>query len=218
MTPQVSIRTRFEPCGLTYRELERVTDDELMRHLAAGHDDALTVLFDRYHRLVLKVSLQIVRDPGEAQDVTQEVFLQLYRTAVRFDPAKGTSKMWILRAAYRRSLNRRQYLALRGFYVRDLPESLEEEAVPAFALNLTESRTLALDLVQRLGGRRRKVVELVIFEGLTMQEIAQQLGDSLSNIRHHYYRGVDQLRRFISETEAKAEVAPSPGGVLDVKT
>jgi hypothetical protein len=53
-----------------YRELAGRADDEVMRHLAAGHDDVLSVLFDRYHRLVLKVSLRIVRDPGEAQDVT----------------------------------------------------------------------------------------------------------------------------------------------------
>src|SRR5258708_2947574 len=82
-----------EPCGLAYRVLQRLTDEELMRHLRGGHHDALTVLFDRYHRLVLKVALSIVRDSGEAQDVVQEVFLQVYRTVVRFDPARGSSKM-----------------------------------------------------------------------------------------------------------------------------
>jgi RNA polymerase sigma-70 factor, ECF subfamily len=215
MASDISIRSSFEPCGLTFRELKTLSDDDVMRHLAAGHDDALTVLFDRYHRLVLKISLQIVRDPGEAQDVTQEVFLQLYRSAVRFEPAKGTSKMWILRAVYRRSLNRRQYLALRGFYVRDLREFIEE---PMFPLNLMETRTIALDLLQRLKGKRRKVVELVLFEGLTMQEISDRLKDSLGNIRHHYYRGVDQLRGFISEAAAKPEAAPTGEGVLNVET
>src|SRR5690348_5289608 len=133
-------RPPIEPCGLSYRELERLSDEELMQHLRANHDDALTVLFDRYHRLVLKVALKVVRDPGEAQDVTQEVFLQLYRTVARFDPDKGSSKMWIMRAAYRRSLSRLQYLARRGFYVRDLPEPSEEVAASAFALHIPESR------------------------------------------------------------------------------
>jgi len=210
-------RVFSEPCGLSFGELRGLSDEELMGHLRAGHDDALTVLFDRYHRLVLKIALKIVRDRSEAQDVTQDVFLQLYRTVVRFDPDRGSSKMWILRAAYRRSLSRRQYLALRGLYVRDFPETVEEQ-VSAFGLHVPESRRFAAELLQKLRGRRRKVVELALFEGLTMQEIAGRLGESVGNIRHHYYRGIDQLRASLAEATAHGKVAAPGHGVLDVET
>ena len=218
MTARYSAGRAPEPCGLAFCELERLGDDELMRHLRAGHHDALTVLFDRYHRLVLKVALKIVRDPGEAQDVTQEVFLQLYRTVVRFDPDKGSSKMWILRAAYRRSLSRRQYLMLRGFYAGKAPEPCEEIEAPVFRMHLPESRRLVLELLQKLRGQQRKVVELACFEGLTMQEIADRMGESLGNIRHHYYRGVDQLRKLMVEAAPQTGPAPASQEAPDVQT
>ncbi len=80
----------------SFAELTNKDDGELMAHLQAGCNDALTVLYDRYHRLVLSIALKIVRDPGEAEDVMQSVFLEIFRAVAQFDPAKGTTKVWIL--------------------------------------------------------------------------------------------------------------------------
>jgi Sigma-70 region 2 len=63
-----------EPCGLTIARLARLSDEEAMARVQAGHDDALAVLFDRYHRLVVSIAFKILRDIGEAEDVTQVVF------------------------------------------------------------------------------------------------------------------------------------------------
>src|SRR5258708_22845778 len=73
---------------------------------------------ERLYRLVLKIALRIVRDPGEAEDVMQDVFFEIFNKAAQFDRAKGGAKTWILQYAYHRSLSRRQYLALRSFYDR----------------------------------------------------------------------------------------------------
>jgi DNA-directed RNA polymerase specialized sigma24 family protein len=75
-----------------------------------------SVLFDRYHRLVLSIAPKIVRDPGEAEDVMQSVFPEIFRSVAQFDPAKGTTKVWILQYAYHRAINRRQHLNAREFY------------------------------------------------------------------------------------------------------
>ena len=75
-----------------------------MEHLAAGHGDAVAVLLDRYERLVLSIAFRIVRNRAETEDVTQEVFVDVCRTAERFDATKGSTKMWVVRPAYRRSL------------------------------------------------------------------------------------------------------------------
>jgi RNA polymerase sigma factor (sigma-70 family) len=90
--------------------MKDVNDEQLMAQLQAGQADALTVLFDRYHRLVLGIALKIVRDRGEAEDVLHNVFLEIFRAAVQFDPAKGSTKTWLLQYAYHRSINRRQQL------------------------------------------------------------------------------------------------------------
>jgi RNA polymerase sigma-70 factor (ECF subfamily) len=102
-----------------------MTDEDVMEQLRNGSPDALPLLFDRFHRLVLKIALRILRDPGEAEDVMQEIFFEIFNKASQFDPAKGSTKTWILQYAYHRSLSRRQYLALRNFYDRHQTTELE---------------------------------------------------------------------------------------------
>jgi len=85
--------------GVTYptlAELKLLTDDQLMVQLQAGANDALAVLFERHHRLVFSIALKIVRDRGEAEDVTQNVFLEIFRSVAQFDPAKGTLKSVVI--------------------------------------------------------------------------------------------------------------------------
>src|SRR5258708_27362894 len=101
---------------LSYEQMQRLCDEDLMFCLRAGQSDALAILFSRYERLVLSVALRIVRDPGEAEDVTQTVFLDIFRAAAQFDPAKGTTKVWLLQYAYHRAIHRKQHLELRSFY------------------------------------------------------------------------------------------------------
>jgi len=96
----------------------KLSDEDVMERLRQGHPDALPILFDRFYRLVLKIALRILRDPGEAEDLMQDVFLEIFNKAAQFDAAKGSTKTWILQYAYHRSLSRRQYLALRNFYDR----------------------------------------------------------------------------------------------------
>jgi RNA polymerase sigma-70 factor, ECF subfamily len=71
-------RSRFGPPQPNLAELKLLTDDQLMVQLQAGVNDALAVLFERYHRLVFRIAFKIVRDRGEAEDVTQNVFLEIY--------------------------------------------------------------------------------------------------------------------------------------------
>ena len=67
------------------------TDEDVMEQMREGNPNALPILFDRFHRLVLKVALRILHDPGEAEDVMQDIFLEIFRKAGQFDPAKGST-------------------------------------------------------------------------------------------------------------------------------
>ena len=69
-----------------------VSDEDVMEQLSQGHPEALPTLFDRFYRLVLKIALRILRDPGEAEDLMQDVFFEIYNKAAQFDPARGSTK------------------------------------------------------------------------------------------------------------------------------
>jgi len=195
-----------EPCGLTLARLARLSDEEVMAHIRAGHDDALAILFDRYRRLVVSVAFKILRDLGEAEDVTQVVFLGIYKASAQFDPARGTTKVWLMQYAYHRSMNRRVYLKRRNFYdqVEGTTEELgsAEGAQPVsggglFALQ--ELRTLVREGLESLNKLQRQTIQLAYFEGLSLKEISEKTGESIGNVRHHYYRGLGQLRVFVSK-------------------
>jgi RNA polymerase sigma-70 factor (ECF subfamily) len=193
-----------EPCGLSFAQLGRLADEELMAHLQAGHDDALAELFDRYHRLVLSVGLKILRDAGEAEDVMQAVFMEIYKVAGQFDPSRGTAKVWLLQYAYHRSMNRRQYLKARNFYDqsqgRPGESDLIEKSVSATGaglLALPEARNLVRQGLESLNRAQRRTLEMAYFEGMSLKEIAEETGESFGNVRHHYYRGLSHLRSFL---------------------
>jgi RNA polymerase sigma-70 factor (ECF subfamily) len=197
-----------EPCNLSFDGLRSLTDELVIAHLRAGHGDALGVLFDRYHRLVLHVALKILHDVGEAEDVMQNVFMEIYKVAAQFDPERGTTKMWILRYAYHRSMNRRKQLQVRHFYVTTDLAAIEDTLLTdeTSILASHEAREVIQRGLQTLSPEQKRVLHLAYFEGLTMKEIAEETGESLGNVRHHYYRGLDKLRDQLFEADQTSEV------------
>jgi RNA polymerase sigma-70 factor (ECF subfamily) len=201
-----------------YDDLVPLRDEVLMAHLRDGHHDALSVLFDRYHRLVLSIGLRILRDAGEAEDLMQSVFLEIFQSAAQYDPARGTTKVWILQYAYHRGYNRRQYLNLRGFYGHsDDSMILRQSPMDTGVLKSLDSARVIQQALDRLNKLQRETVELAFYEGLTMHEIAQKTGESFDAVRHHYYRGLEKLRLILCETP-RARMKASPGaGVVHVQ-
>jgi RNA polymerase sigma-70 factor (ECF subfamily) len=187
--------------------MPHLSAEELIARLRQGNADALPVLFDRFHRLVLNVALRIVRDPGEAEDVMQDVFFEIFEKAGQFDPAKGSAKTWILQYAYHRSLSRRQYLTLRRFYDRKQMtegEVAQSHSMQIFWRGLTfqEWRRVIEQGLATLNENQRKTLMMVCFEGLLFSEIAERTKETLGNVRHHYYRGLEGLRKFLHANEA----------------
>jgi RNA polymerase sigma-70 factor, ECF subfamily len=179
-----------------------LSDEDVMEQIRQGHPDALLILFDRFYRLVLRVALRIVRDPGEAEDLMQDVFLEIFNKASQFDPARGSTKTWILQYAYHRSLNRRQYLALRNFYDRHRisePEASESNSMDGSWRGLTfqEWRKILEQGLSTLNEKQRKTIEMACFQGLLLSEIAERTLETLPNVRHHYYRGLERMKRYL---------------------
>ena len=188
--------------GVPMVRVSNLSDEEVMAELRQGHPEALPILFDRFYRVVLKIALRILRDPGEAEDVMQEVFFEIFKKAAQFDPARGSTKTWILQYAYHRSLSRRQYLALRNFYNRH--QVTEQEVSESISLDRSwqgltfqEWRRVIEEGLATLNEKQRTTLELACFEGLLLSEIAERTKESLPNVRHYYYRGLDALRKFL---------------------
>jgi RNA polymerase sigma-70 factor, ECF subfamily len=194
--------------------LEQQSDAELVRLLVGGNQDAMGVIFDRYYRLVMSVALRIIHDVGEAEDVVQIVFLAFYQKARLFDETKGNLKTWLLQYAYGRSFNQKRRLRLRHYYEQveieegelELPNGTMERVLD---FDTPEAVRLVEQILPKLNEKQRSVVELAFFQGLKLSEIALQTGDSLGNVHHAYYRGIEKLRAFLAEAEDEPSGLPS---------
>jgi RNA polymerase sigma-70 factor, ECF subfamily len=184
--------------------LEHSSDAELVCLLVAGNSDAMEIIFDRYYRLVMSVALRILHDTAEAEDVVQNVFVAFYERAELFDPAKGNLRTWLLQYAYGRSFNQKRKLRLRHFHRQVDFEHVEadllnEHPEKVFDLEVPEAARLVDQILPKLNEKQRAVLEAVFFEGLKLSEIAVTTGESLGNVHHAYYRGIEKLRTFLSE-------------------
>jgi RNA polymerase sigma-70 factor (ECF subfamily) len=172
-----------------------------MRELQAGNNDAFAEVFRRYHRLVHVTALRILRDAGEAEDLTQAVFLEIYRKVGQFDPARGTLKVWLLQYAYSRSMSRHNYLQARAVHIDTGVESVDEVS-PLWSPVRPPSQEAALlteQILNVLPEAQCETIRMFFFEGLTLIEISERRRETLCNVRHHYYRGLRQLRKVLQE-------------------
>jgi len=191
--------------------LAALLDTQLIECFREGREEAMGVLFYRYRGLVLGVSCRILRDPAEAEDVTQEVFMDLCRRVELFDAARGSVKMWVLQYAYSRSLQRRKSRSLRQMREINVDE-LRDAGVPELQLSpfgidglaAEERARLIRDALDTLSEEQREVIGLAYYQGFSMKEIADRSAESIGNVRNHYYRGLKKLRQILSDLKCQA--------------
>lgn len=174
-------------------------DDAALIHLVqTGHRDALGVLFDRYAVLIHRVGTRILRDPTEAQDLVQEVFLYVHRKSHVFDPAKGQLLSWLVQISYSRAFSRRERLRSSQNTERLRIEELAAEVKTDSSLEVLMDDLAARDVMEKaftqLSDLQRETLRMYFFEGYSLREIAERLNQSFTNTRHHYYRGIEKLK------------------------
>jgi RNA polymerase sigma-70 factor, ECF subfamily len=178
-----------------------VSDEYLLTHIAQGEREALGCLFQRYARVVRSIAARILRDTAEAEDLVQDLFLFIQRKCTIFDSSKSSAGSWVIQMAYQRAIERRRRLATRHFYkCEDLQSSaswvvgfptIENDYSPGAVFGRN-----GLDkILGALSDDQRETLRLYFFEGYTLAEIGARLGQPLGNVRHHYYRGLDKLRK-----------------------
>ena len=184
------------------RRVEEVhaSDEDLIARVCERDTEALACLFRRHAGLVRGVALRILRDSSEADDLLQELFLFIHRKGSSFDSSKCSARSWIVQMTYHRAIDRRRYLQSRHFYTRvdlDGVAGLLDPRAGAARESSTQlvGNTTIEGLLDTLTEDQRNTLSLHFVEGYTFDEIAAKLNQSLGNIRHHYYRGLDHLRK-----------------------
>ena len=180
-----------------------VADETLMARVCEEDKEALAFLFRRYARHVRGVAYRILRDASEADDLLQDIFLLIHSKCRSFDSSKGPVRFWILQMTYRRAISRRRYLNSRHFYTRidleDVANQLCGEDASSRKYEDSIEGTLgngALDeMFEKLSEDQRQTFRLFFFEGHSLDEIASRLGQSRGNVKHHYFRGLEKLRK-----------------------
>jgi RNA polymerase sigma-70 factor (ECF subfamily) len=176
--------------------------DRLLAMVARGDEQAFAELYQRVAAAVFGLVSKVVRNPSQSEEVTQEVFVELWRTASRFDPARGTARSWIMTCAHRRAVDRvrssesaarRDDLAGRRDQGRPYDEvveqveaSLEREHVRRGLDALTELQREAVVLAYYGGYTHREISELL---GVPSGTVKTRLRDGLIRLRDHL--GVD---------------------------
>ena len=178
-----------------------VSDEALIAQTCFGDREALACLFRRYSRLVRSIALHILRDGAEAEDLAQDLFLFIQRKCAVFDSSKSSARSWIVHMAYQRAIERRRYLGTRQFYTHtDIQVGADEPVgIPTtendYSAEAVFGRNGLKKVIECLSEDQRETLRLHFFEGYTLAEIGPKLGQPLGNVRHHYYRGLDRLRK-----------------------
>jgi len=173
------------------------TDRALIARVQARDADALDLLYDRYASRLMGLAQRVLGDTGEAEEVLQEVFLFVWRSATTFDPARGSVLAWLLVATRSRSIDRlrsRRPAARAGLTsVDQVPDKADSRDLETDSA-AREWETLCRSAIAELPAEQRIVLELAYFEGLTHQEIAQKTSTPLGTVKTRVRLGLMKLK------------------------
>jgi len=167
-------------------------DAALLALVQRGDESAMASLFDRYSKIVYSVALRVLRDPASAEDVLQEVFMQIWRNPNGFVATRGSLGGWLAVVARNRSID-----ALR----RKRPSEQVDDMALASNYNLAneaERNSLmekARGVIRLLPMEQRKTLEMAFFDGLTHSEIAEMTGDPLGTVKTRIRSALTSLRK-----------------------
>jgi RNA polymerase sigma-70 factor (ECF subfamily) len=178
--------------GAFDRTQHPTADDAFLLSLVqAGEEQAMATLFDRYSKVVYSVALRVLSDPALAEDILQDVFMQLWRTPDSFTAVGGSLGGWLAVLSRNRSVN-----ALRRKQHAD-PMDAIAFAAPIDLASEAERNRLAENaraLLHQLPNEQRKAMEMALFDGLTHIEIAEVTGEPLAAVKSTLHSALLSLR------------------------
>jgi RNA polymerase sigma-70 factor (ECF subfamily) len=183
-------------------DIRNLADEEVMQLVGAGDPRAFELLYDRHGGAAFSLAYRMVGNRVTAEDITQEGFLSIWRSRLRYDPSRGSVRTWVLGIVHHRAIDvlRRGAVHERR---RETMEGVEErqeapERTDVEAARREEARTVRSAL-EALPDEQRRTIELAYFGGYTHSQIAELLDEPIGTVKGRMRLGLDKLRRQLSE-------------------
>ncbi|SEH64956.1 RNA polymerase, sigma-24 subunit, RpoE [Mycolicibacterium rutilum] len=171
--------------------------DELLRQVAQQDVEAFATFYDRTRARVFGLISRVLRDPGYSEETTQDVYLQVWRTAGGYDPSAGSALAWLMTLAHRRAVDRvrsEQAASQRenryGAATADLPTDHVSDSVI-----LRDERRQVADCLGSLTDVQRECIQLAYYDGLTYVQVSERLSANLATIKSRMRDGIRGLRK-----------------------
>jgi RNA polymerase sigma-70 factor (ECF subfamily) len=179
-------------------DIHRLADEELMQFVRQGDARAFELIYDRHGSAAFSLAYRMVGDRAVAEDVTQEAFLSIWRSRLRYEAERGSVRSWVLGIVHHRTIDalRRNLVHSRR---RTSAEGIEErheapERTEVEAARREEARTVRAAL-ETLPGEQNRVIELAYFGGFTHTQIAEMLDLPVGTVKGRMRLGLDKLHR-----------------------
>lgn len=174
----------------------------LLQRIASGDAGAVSECLDRYGGIVWSLARRFSRGQPDAEDAAQEIFVDLWKSAARFDPAAGSEVAFVAMIARRRLIDRQR----RRSRAVDA-EPLHEAQLPAALVDpphaeVCAEATLAARAIAALRPEQQKVLRMTICQGLSHEEIASATGMPLGTVKAYARRGLIRVREMLSEADS----------------
>jgi RNA polymerase sigma-70 factor, ECF subfamily len=171
----------------------------LLQQVATGDSDAFRRFYERYASLTFTFALRVLGSRSDAEDLLQEVFIQVWRQAQNYSPERGSPEAWLITMTRSRAIDKLRSMHKRGMSPLSLddPSGLEGGTQGKPATQPSEAKLTVQGVLAKLPETQRTVLELAYFDGLTQSEIASRLGEPLGTVKTRMRTGLERLRGFL---------------------
>ena len=180
-----------------------LTDAQLLALIARGENWALSEIYDRYSRLVFSLALKILDDRASAEEIVQQVFTKVWRSARKYRLERGKFSTWLMSITHHQcidELRRRRVRPVTQPGNEELLYELASDDDPAQAVQYTIEQARVREALQQIPAEQRIVIELAFWGGLSHQEIAVYCHSPLGTIKTRLRLGMQRLKRLLQET------------------
>jgi RNA polymerase sigma-70 factor, ECF subfamily len=191
-------------------DIRNLADEEAMHLVQEGNPRAFELIYDRHGGAAFSLAYRMVGNRVTAEDITQEAFLSIWRSRLRYDQARGSVRTWVLGIVHNRAID-----ALRRSIVhdrrRETMEGIEErhearERTDVEAARREEARSIRTAL-DTLPEDQRRTIELAYFAGFSHSQIADLLNEPIGTVKGRMRLGLEKMRRQLSEGLATGGIA-----------
>ena len=177
---------------------------QLIQRAAAQDREAFSQLYDRFSSLVFSLALRMLRGQSDAEDLLQEVFMQVWRQAGSYSQERGSPEAWIINIARSRAIDKLRAIRRRdkSFVLTDDPAAAESPDSVESAVGESEAKLAMNSALANLPEAQRRVLELAYFSGLSQSEIAEHLAEPLGTVKTRMRAAIQRLRGLLGTQAA----------------